>query len=210
MGVYGGLGPMTNGVLWAEVVVFAFFVGLRLYTRKVILNSLGADDYISVIALVRNYDFFKWLDCSLTIPQLVHVLYTIFVTISSVYGLGQLYVDVGDPAIYVTAVKYELFSQVAGLMVIGIGKWAVGMFLLRIVRNKVQIAMIWTCLAIISVITLFASITVVVQCIPVQKSWNPNYPGTCWIDFSKVGYTVGCKFANSQNLITCFLREGLT
>lgn len=210
MGVYGGLGPMTNGVLWAEVVVFAFFVGLRLYTRKVILNSLGADDYISVIALVRNYDFFKWLDCSLTIPQLVHILYTIFVTISSFYGLGQLYVDVGDPAIYVTAVKYELFSQVAGLMVIGIGKWAVGMFLLRIVRNKVQIAMIWTCLAIISVITLFASITVVVQCIPVQKSWNPNYPGTCWIDFSKVGYTVGCKSANYPNLITCLRGEGLT
>lgn len=43
---------MINGVLWAEVVIFAVFVGLRLYTRKQILNSVGADDYLVVVALV--------------------------------------------------------------------------------------------------------------------------------------------------------------
>ncbi|KAJ5232940.1 hypothetical protein N7468_005896 [Penicillium chermesinum] len=157
MGAYGGRGPMVNGVLWAEAVIFAFFVSLRLFTRKVILNSVGADDWISIICL------------------LVHILYTIFVTIATGYGLGRLYEDVGDAATYVIAVKYEIFSQVAGLMAIGIGKWAVGTFLLRIVRNKYQIAMIWACLAIVSIITVFASVTVVVQCVP-------------------VGYTVGSIF----------------
>lgn len=34
MSAYGGLGPMINGVLWVEVVIFTVFVGLRLYTRK--------------------------------------------------------------------------------------------------------------------------------------------------------------------------------
>ncbi|KAJ5519625.1 hypothetical protein N7463_000078 [Penicillium fimorum] len=176
MGVYGGLGPMTNAVLWVEVVVFALFVGLRLYTRKYILNSVGLDDYLVLIALA------------------LHTLYTVFVTIASVYGLGKLYADVGDPSIYFTAVKYELFSQVAGIMVIGVGKAAVGVFLLRIVRNRIQIWFIWACLAITAFITLFASITVIVQCIPVEKSWNPNTPGYCWLDFSKVGYTVGSWF----------------
>ncbi|KAJ6172590.1 hypothetical protein N7470_001657 [Penicillium chermesinum] len=176
MGAYGGRGPMVNGVLWAEAVIFAFFVSLRLFTRKVILNSVGADDWISIICL------------------LVHILYTIFVTIATGYGLGRLYEDVGDAATYVIAVKYEIFSQVAGLMAIGIGKWAVGTFLLRIVRNKYQIAMIWACLAIVSIITVFASVTVVVQCVPVQKSWDHTVPGTCWLDFSKVGYTVGSIF----------------
>ena len=52
MGVYGGKGPMVNGVLWFEVFVFALFVALRVYTRKAILNSVGPDDYIVVIALV--------------------------------------------------------------------------------------------------------------------------------------------------------------
>lgn len=44
---------MTNGVLWAEVVVAMVFVGLRLYTRRVILNSVGADDILAVACLVR-------------------------------------------------------------------------------------------------------------------------------------------------------------
>lgn len=44
---------MTNAVLWVEVVVFAIFVGLRLYTRISVLNSAGADDYLIAVALVR-------------------------------------------------------------------------------------------------------------------------------------------------------------
>ncbi|KAJ5577303.1 hypothetical protein N7535_004229, partial [Penicillium sp. DV-2018c] len=176
MGVYGGLGPMTNAVLWVEAVVFAVFVGLRLYTRKYILNSVGFDDYLVLMALT------------------LHILYTAFVTEASLYGLGQLAADVGDPAIYSTAVKYELFSQVAGIMAIGVGKAAVGVFLLRIVRNKIQIWFIWVFLAITAFITTFASITVIVQCIPVERSWNRTVPGHCWLDFSKVGYTVGSWF----------------
>lgn len=53
MSVYGGYGPMVNAVLWVETVVAAVFVGLRVYTRKFILNNLGWDDYLSVVALVR-------------------------------------------------------------------------------------------------------------------------------------------------------------
>ena len=54
MSAYGGKGPMTNAVLWVLVVILAIFVALRLYTRKQILNSIGADDYLTVLALVRN------------------------------------------------------------------------------------------------------------------------------------------------------------
>jgi hypothetical protein len=53
MSYYGGLGPMTNAVLWVVVVVFALFVALRLYTRKCILNAIGLDDYLVIAALVR-------------------------------------------------------------------------------------------------------------------------------------------------------------
>lgn len=176
MGYYGGLGPMTNGVHWAEAIIIAIFVALRLYTRHHILNSVGVDDYLCCLALV------------------LHILYTIFVSIASHYGLGRLAADVGNMTVYFEAVKYELFSQVAGIMVIGVGKLAVGTFLLRIIRNKVQIAFIHVCLFITVVITLFASITVVVQCSPVEKSWNPTVKGHCWINFSNVGYTVGSWF----------------
>ena len=52
MSAYGGKGPMVNGVLWLEVVIFIVFVSLRFYTRKVILNSVGPDDYIVILAAV--------------------------------------------------------------------------------------------------------------------------------------------------------------
>lgn len=94
--------------------------------------------------------------------QLLYILYSIFVTIGTAYGVGQSFATVGDPVIYFTAVKYELFSQVSGIMVIGVGKLVVGAFLLRIVRNRIQIVIIWACVAITIIITLFASITVIV------------------------------------------------
>ncbi|KAL2793286.1 hypothetical protein BJX66DRAFT_306446 [Aspergillus keveii] len=176
MGYYGGQGPMVNGVLWMLVVVLALFVTLRFYTRHQILNAVGIDDWLCVTALA------------------LHILYTIFVTIASVYGLGRLAADIGNMDIYFEAVKYEIFSQFAGIMLIGVGKCAVGMFLLRIIRNKIQIAFIYVCLVITVIITLFASIVVIVQCSPVERSWNPTVPGTCWINFSNVGYTVGSWF----------------
>ena len=43
---------MTNAVLWVEVVIFAVFVALRLYTRISILSAVGPDDYLVCLALV--------------------------------------------------------------------------------------------------------------------------------------------------------------
>ncbi|BDD55704.1 hypothetical protein MAP00_001193 [Monascus purpureus] len=160
LGAYGGLGPMTNAILWVEFVIFSVFVGLRLYTRKEILNAVGPDDYLTVIALA------------------VHILYTIFVTIATTYSLGRLFAEAEYPATYFTAVK----------------KLAVGMLLLRIVQNKTQIWFIWLCIAATVPIIVFSTVTVIVQCVPVEKSWNPTVPGSCWLDFSKVGYTVGSWF----------------
>lgn len=177
---------MVNGVMWAHVVIFAVFVALRLYTRVHVLQMMGLDDWLVILAF------------------LLHVLYTIFVSVATKYGLGRLFADVGNPDVYWTAVMYEVFSQVAGLMAIGVGKLAVGCFLLRIVVSQMQRAFIYVFLGLTAFITLFASITVVVQCIPVQKTWNPTLPGTCWLDFSKVGLTVGCMFFFRSFFLTPF------
>jgi len=34
--------------------VSTLFVGLRIYTRKVIKNEMGIDDYFAILTLVRN------------------------------------------------------------------------------------------------------------------------------------------------------------
>jgi hypothetical protein len=53
--------------------------------------------------------------------QVLQIVYTVFISIATKYGLGRLFAEVGDPEVYATAVMYEVFSQVAGLMVIGVG-----------------------------------------------------------------------------------------
>jgi hypothetical protein len=45
---------MTNAVLWLEVVVFAIFVGLRLYTRIRLLDAVGADAFSFAYFLVLD------------------------------------------------------------------------------------------------------------------------------------------------------------
>lgn len=117
---------------------------------------------------------------------------------ASNYGLGRLFADVGDMEVYFTAVKWEVFSQVAGILVIGVGKCAVGIFLLRIVRSKIQIGFIWAFIAGTVFITLFAAITVVARCTPVEKSWNDNVPGLCAFNFSPIGMTVGCRCSTDE------------
>ncbi|KAL4788958.1 hypothetical protein BDV19DRAFT_397674 [Aspergillus venezuelensis] len=145
MDYYGGLGPMVNAVLWVEAIIFAVFVGLRLYTRHRVLNAVGIDEYICCFALV------------------LHLLYTIFVSVATKYGLGRLKDNINNYPIYVEAVKYEICSQVAGILLMGL----------------IQMAFIHACLVINILITLFANIFA---------------KGDCWIDFSKVGYTVGSWF----------------
>jgi hypothetical protein len=54
MSHYGGEGPMVNAVLWVQTVLLFFVLGSRLYTRIAILHSVGADDYLSIVSVVRT------------------------------------------------------------------------------------------------------------------------------------------------------------
>lgn len=69
---------MTNAVLWVEVVIFAIFVALRLYTRKEILNAVGADDYLTVLALVRSITVYYFAVLSRLMSCRLSIFFTPF------------------------------------------------------------------------------------------------------------------------------------
>lgn len=50
---YGGRGPKINAVCWILFFIALFFTCLRLYTRAVILKSVGADDWLTIVSIVR-------------------------------------------------------------------------------------------------------------------------------------------------------------
>ncbi|KAJ5887986.1 hypothetical protein N7495_008027 [Penicillium taxi] len=180
MGYYGGEGPMVNGVLAMMLVIVIVCVGLRLYTRKILLNALGADDIFVIIAVIA---------------QLVN---NIFIGISSHYGLGQHYEAIGSPVIYIEAVKWELFSHATEIFSNGAAKCAVGVFLLRILRTKWHIWFVWINLFITAFFAIFGTITCIIHCLPVQKSWNTTLPGKCWMNFSTFGYFVASWYTISD------------
>lgn len=131
------------------------------------------------------------LTCS--VPQIFQIIYSAFISTGTYYGLGKKMAEIADPADFGTAVMYMIFSQVAGILFVGVGKLAVGAFLLRLVRDKIQIAVIRIFIALTILLTLFASIVVVIQCLPPEKIWNRTVPGYCWLDFTPVGFAVGCE-----------------
>ena len=66
--------PILNGVMWAQVVLAIIFIGLRMYTRYFIIRKVGWDDIVMILNLVRvlpfplshsylSSRFFKYTSC---------------------------------------------------------------------------------------------------------------------------------------------------
>lgn len=52
----GGQATVTLATMWAFVVIVFVFVGLRLYTRMHLIDSLGWDDHAYTAGSVRTSD----------------------------------------------------------------------------------------------------------------------------------------------------------
>ncbi|KAI1075005.1 hypothetical protein F5B20DRAFT_573723 [Whalleya microplaca] len=191
MSSYGGQGPMVNGVLWMQVALAAVFVGLRLYTRIVILNNIGWDDYLTAFSLV------------------LLILFSAFTSNATLYGLGRLAADINNPGNYIEATKNEIIAQAFGILVVGVSKTAVACFLLRIMVQQWHRVVLWFCILSTCGLSLFCCVTVFVQCIPIDKTWNrTGVEGYCWINFAPVGiatasWSVVMDF--SMALLPCFV-----
>ncbi|KAI0004696.1 hypothetical protein F4779DRAFT_599511 [Xylariaceae sp. FL0662B] len=191
MSSYGGKGPMVNGVLWMQVALAAVFVGLRLYTRTIILNNIGWDDYFTVLSLI------------------LLIIFSAFTTNATMYGLGRLAADINNTEHYIEATKNEIIGQVFGILVVGVSKTAVACFLLRIMVQRWHKMVLWFCIISTCGLSLFAAIVVVFQCIPVDKTWNRmGVEGYCWINFTPLGITTAAwsvVMDFSMALLPCFV-----
>ncbi|KAI6785266.1 uncharacterized protein J7T54_006908 [Emericellopsis cladophorae] len=186
---YGGRGPTLNAVLWTETVVATMFVFARCYTRLFILHSAGWDDFFLVLTL------------------LLLAAYSACISAGTAYGIGQKRADI-DPADYVQAHMFEIIGQGVCIFNIAISRAAVAFLLLRIVNRGWHKTFIWACIATNSILAVFCTIAVFIQCLPIQAVWNSSVKGNCWLDFAKVGlttsaYAVCIDFALA--IIPCFI-----
>lgn len=99
---------------------------------------------------------------------------------------------------YTMGMKYEILGQAVCIFNIITSKSAVAMFLLRIVVVKWHRALIWAGVLLTAGITTFTTVGVVIQCLPVQATWDARLTPTanCWLNFPPVGITTSCELTS--------------
>ncbi|XEV03560.1 hypothetical protein FSHL1_008847 [Fusarium sambucinum] len=162
----GGDGHWVIASMWSLTVICFVFVVLRTYTRVYIVKSFGVDDHM------YNLAFFFLL------------MNTILMTIGVHYGLGQNLMDIlRDDADHLPlSLLYEAASQTFAIIAMSIAKWSLGLFLLRLVKEKWHKIAIWCMMACLMSASISVCFVYWLQCTPPQYLWNRKIPGRCHID----------------------------
>ncbi|KAK2598648.1 hypothetical protein N8I77_012043 [Diaporthe amygdali] len=151
--------PKFLGILWTFQVIAFTLVGLRLYTRLVVLHNYGIDDHFF------NFAVF-WL-----------FVYVILMTVAACYGLGQ---TMTDPASFATSRALLLVAvgqTVTAAAVISI-KISIAFFLLRIVGvNTAHRVAIIVPVALMVLSVFVGAWLIWFSCTPVSYVWDITVPG---------------------------------
>lgn len=90
---------------------------------------------------------------------------------------------------------WEAIGQGICIMGIAASKSSVALFLLRIVLNAWHKAILWFCIISTTILCIITTTLLYAQCRPTAFLWNHTIPGGyCWLDFTKVGLTMGGGF----------------
>ncbi|GME23092.1 hypothetical protein GTA08_BOTSDO05512 [Neofusicoccum parvum] len=165
MVVLTGLGPTVIAVMWVQTIVALLFVCLRLYTRWRLIRNVGLDDHLSWVSM------------------LLFFLYTVFITIAALNGLGSHSTELtGDQ--FATAIKWELMGQTCNILAIATSKSSVAVFLIRIVNVAWHKWMLHFCIASTCFVCVSCIILMFTQCTPVQSIWDHRIPTVCHFNFT--------------------------
>ncbi|KAI1426462.1 hypothetical protein F5Y12DRAFT_713190 [Xylaria sp. FL1777] len=161
MAIKGG-GVTLVATMWSLTGLTTIFLLLRLYTRLVVLRAFGGDDHVYILAYV----------CL--------ALMTSFYTKAATLGLGQSNAEIGNEDNIVEAILWEAIGQTFTVLGTAIAKWSLGLFLLRLVKVRWQVIVIWTAMSGLlaaSISVLFAFWLQTCRCRPFAYLWDRRIPG---------------------------------
>ncbi|KAI4858816.1 hypothetical protein F4820DRAFT_441582 [Hypoxylon rubiginosum] len=166
-------------------------LGMRMYTRAVIIKKIGWDDWIMVIAVV------------------LAVITDIIVTLMVHYGVGRhafyLEEDQRVNAIYMIWLSVPFSPGSAAF-----GKVSIALFLMRLInRNRRQALFLWGLIFLLVVVNLVLIVITFAQCTPVTYLWDRVRnvsQGTCWAPTVQqyYGYFQGAFSAWSDLVLALF------
>lgn len=122
------------------------------------------------------------------------------ITLSVTKGLGKHAVDVPPenyPILGVVGNLTGTFSILAATW----SKTSFALTLLRLMQGRLKV-LLWVIIVSINIFMGLNALFMWVRCTPVQKTWNPFAPGTCWEDhiypnygMFAAGYSAAAEFA---------------
>lgn len=170
-------GWILHAVAWPLLGVCIIVMALRLWVRLRILRSWGWDDAFILLSLVTA------------------ATNTILVIVSVAYGAGRHMWQLTATQKKM-AMKYQIVSQGFHVASTDLGKVSVALFLIRIIGGvNNHKALLYTLIAVMTVINVGGIITIYAQCVPMSKLWNYDLQeGYCWPKGAQQNYAFfqGC------------------
>ncbi|EIT80681.1 hypothetical protein AO1008_07168 [Aspergillus oryzae 100-8] len=156
------------------------------YTLTVIALSLVLLRAWVCLRLTRNWG---WDDTCIVIAWIALLAGLITIQLEANLGLGRHAIYLPDPEHTVLQILkvntiYQIFNVICALVT----KYSISFYILRI-RNSRDVRWILAWLMLfMTLATTGAAVILAVSCIPLEKQWNKDVPGTCL--FPKTAYSV--------------------
>ncbi|KAF4338167.1 integral membrane protein pth11 [Fusarium beomiforme] len=139
-----------------------FSVGLRTYTRAVLMKSLQVDDWLMLVA------------------QAIFTVSCAFIIEGVQQGIGKHNDAIKTDEAKVQALMWQALATATYILDMMFIKLSIGVFLLRLCVERVYNWIIWISLAIISIWSIVLFFWNLFQCKPVEMQWDFRITnGTC-------------------------------
>jgi hypothetical protein len=153
-------GPATSIAIWLLTGTSAVFLSLRLYCKFIRHRRLHLDDWVLVAS---------WL---------ATLAGTICTTVAIGYGFGKRGYEIPFDN-FGSLIMAGLLSVTFDIIGQAWSKTSFAITILHISEGKVRV-FIWFAIISMNILMGLAAMSYWVQCSPIEKSWKPLVPGTCW------------------------------
>ncbi|KAL1873597.1 hypothetical protein VTK73DRAFT_839 [Phialemonium thermophilum] len=163
-------GPQINFTLWFLAALSSLFLALRLYCKAWRHRGLWWDDHVLTAA---------WVSL---------VLQCAFVSVCITLGFGRPLDDFNPDNLE----PLLIFSNLAGTSSILGALWSKTSFAITVLRisNGWTKRLIWFIMISVNIALGLSIAFTWGGCTPIQKTWKPETPGTCWPKFYLIRYNI--------------------
>ncbi|KAK0710755.1 hypothetical protein B0H67DRAFT_539651 [Lasiosphaeris hirsuta] len=129
-------------------------------------------------------------DFLLSVSWLCLVTYSAITVVAVSYGIGRRRALI-PPESLVIALKLLYIGRFFGIIALAISKSSFAVTLLHLARGAWQRGVIWFVIISLNLVMWLCGLSLFFQCMPVQKVWISETPGTCWESRVQVNIGIG-------------------